>query len=231
LNSRCDILLEENAKLTHCRIESESAQTAHFRFISIAQQKHSHLDSFALDLGGQMIRTDFITRLLAPQATCMLNGLYITNGKQHVDNHTLIEHASHHCSSRQFYKGIIAGSSRAVFNGKVIVEKDAQATDAAQQNKNLLLSSTAEIDTKPELEIYADEVKCAHGSTVGQLDEEAIFYLRSRGIPEAQARSLMTFAFAEEMLEKLSNKEMALHAKNLVLAKLPEGKVVREYFL
>jgi Fe-S cluster assembly protein SufD len=229
LNSRCDILLKENAQLTHVRFENQSAQATHLRFIGVTQCRASHFDSYAFDFGGQFVRTDLVTRLSEKQSSCALQGVYVVNEKQHVDNHTMIEHIAPECSSRQFYKGIIADSARAVFNGKVIVQNTAQKTDASQNNKNLLLSKTAEIDTKPELEIYADEVKCAHGSTVGQLNEEAVFYLQARGISETSARSLMTYAFAEELIAQLPHQALVAWARECLMKKLPEGEVVREY--
>lgn len=230
LNTRTDIIMEDSSSLKHYRLDEQSNSAVHLNFISVTQEKKTHFESFALDLGGQLIRTDLITKLAAPGAECVLNGFYNTNGKELVDNHTLIEHASQHCTSKQFYKGIIDGSSRAVFNGKVLVCDGAYATDAAQQNKNLLLSKTADINTKPELEIYADEVKCSHGSTVGQLNEESIFYLQARGIPREQAKSLLLYAFAQEMVEKIKNKAIADYAINKVLAKFPDSNVVKECF-
>lgn len=229
-NNRCDIVMEESSHLTHYRLNEQSNSAVHFNFISLLQEKDTHFDSFALDLGGRLTRTDLITKLTAPGAECILNGFYSTNGKELIDNHTVIEHASHHCSSKQFYKGIIDGSSRAVFNGKILVCDGAYATDAAQQNKNLLLSKTADINTKPELEIYADEVKCSHGTTVGQLNEESVFYLQARGIPKEQARSLLLYAFAQEMVEKIKNKAISDYVVNKVLAKLPDGNAVKECF-
>jgi Fe-S cluster assembly protein SufD len=229
LNSRCDILLSEQARLTHVRFESQSQQASHFRFIGVTQHRASHFDSYAFDFGGQFIRTDLVTRLVEKQAGCVLHGVYLVNQKQHVDNHTFIEHVAPECTSRQYYKGIIADSSRAVFNGKVIVQNTAQKTDAAQKNKNLLLSKTAEIDAKPELEIYADEVKCSHGATVGQLDEEAVFYLQARGISEESARSLMTYSFGDELIAQLPDNALVNLARTYLISKLPEGNVVKEY--
>ena len=147
---------------------------------------------------------------------CLINGLFIGSGDQHLDNHTMIEHASPHCGSHEFYKGILDGSAHGVFNGKIIVRQDAQKTDAKQTNRNLLLSDDAQIDTKPQLEIFADDVKCTHGATIGQLDEDALFYLRSRGIDEVSARKLLLFAFASECLDRMKQGPVRKHVEGLI---------------
>jgi Fe-S cluster assembly protein SufD len=155
--------------------------------------------------------------------------LYLTQGKQIVDHHTRVDHAKPRCISREFYKGILDGTSRAVFNGKVIVHKDAQQTDASQSNRNLLLSDNAEVDTKPELEIYADDVKCAHGATVGQLDMNQLFYLRSRGIDEAAARTLLIFAFAEDLVSGLSFLPLRQRMEQILMSRLPDANLLKEF--
>jgi Fe-S cluster assembly protein SufD len=154
-------------------------------------------------LNGALIRNDVHVALDGEGSECVLNGLYLLDGKQHVDNHTEIEHAKPHATSRELYKGILSGAAHAVFNGKILVHKDAQKTDARQTNKNLLLSEQAVVNTKPQLEIHADDVKCSHGSTIGQLDKDALFYLRSRGLDAAEAQSLLSYAFASDLVGRI----------------------------
>ena len=149
---------------------------------------------------------------------CLINGLFIGDGRQHLDNYMLVEHASPHCSSRQFYNGILDDQAHGVFHGRIIVHKDAQKTDAKQTNRNLLLSDDAQIDTKPQLEIYADDVKCTHGATIGQIDENALFYLRSRGIDEAGARQLLLLAFASECLDRMKPGAAQVYVEQLIHA-------------
>jgi Fe-S cluster assembly protein SufD len=155
-------------------------------------------------LSGALIRNDVRVVLDGEDAACTLNGLYLANDTQHVDNFTSIEHAKPRCTSAELYKGILSGAAHGVFNGKIVVQKDAQKTNARQTNKNLLLSPDAAVNTKPQLEIYADDVKCSHGSTIGQIDADAIFYLRSRGLGQDEARSLLSFAFASEIIGKIN---------------------------
>ena len=157
----------------------------------------------SVSLGGALVRNDIHAVLDGEGAECVLNGLYLAMGEQHVDNHTQIDHAKPHCASRELYKGILDGKAAGVFNGGIIVRKDAQKTDAKQSNKNLLLSEDAVINTKPQLQIWADDVRCTHGATIGQIDPEAIFYLRSRGIDLKAARSLLTYAFTNELLGRM----------------------------
>jgi Fe-S cluster assembly protein SufD len=149
-----------------------------------------------------------------------MNGLYVTTGSQHVDNHTTIDHAKPHCSSRELYKGILDGHSEGVFNGKIVVRKDAQKTDSKQSNKNLLLAEDCVINTKPQLEIYADDVKCTHGATIGQIDAESIFYLRSRGIGQEEARAMLTLAFANDVLGKIRTEPLRIRLAELLVEKL-----------
>jgi Fe-S cluster assembly protein SufD len=151
---------------------------------------------------------------------CLINGLYVGNGKQHLDNYMLVEHASPRCSSRQFYNGILEGSAHGVFHGRIIVHKDAQKTDAKQTNRNLLLSDRAQIDTKPQLEIYADDVKCTHGATIGQIEENALFYLRTRGIDEVSAMRILLGAFANECLDRMPEGPARKHIESLIDAQL-----------
>jgi Fe-S cluster assembly protein SufD len=154
-------------------------------------------------LNGALIRNDVHVMLNGEGSECVLNGLYLPGDKQHVDNHTEIEHAKPRATSQELYKGILSGAAHAVFNGKILVHKDAQKTDARQTNKNLLLSEHGVVNTKPQLEIHADDVKCSHGSTIGQLDKDALFYLRSRGLDRAEAQSLLSYAFASDLVGRV----------------------------
>jgi Fe-S cluster assembly protein SufD len=181
-NAVTEIVAGENAVVEHYRIQQESPRAFHIATVQIYQDRSSSFTSHNISLGAAIARNDVNTVLDAEGAECALNGLYMVDGVRHVDNHTSLDHAKPHCASREVYKGILDGKAMAVFNGKIIVRKDAQKTDAKQTNKNLLLSPDATINTKPQLEIYADDVKCTHGATIGQLGEELIFYLRSRGI-------------------------------------------------
>jgi Fe-S cluster assembly protein SufD len=199
-----ELMLDEYAKIEHCKLIQENNTAFHIGTLQVTQQAYSQFTSHSFAWSGKLVRSDTNVCLAAEHAECTLNGLYIANGHQHIDHHTLVDHAKPHGTSRECYKGIIGDQARAVFNGKVYVHPDAQKTNAQQSNKNLLLSDQAEIDTKPQLEIYADDVQCAHGTTVGQLDEDALFYLRSRAIPETAARNMLMYAFARDIIERVS---------------------------
>jgi Fe-S cluster assembly protein SufD len=173
-------------------------------------------------LGGALVRNNVHPVLAGEGAECLINGLFIGNERQHLDNYMLVEHVSPHCSSRQFYNGILDDHAHGVFHGRIIVHKDAQKTDAKQTNRNLLLSDNAQIDTKPQLEIYADDVKCTHGATIGQIEQEALFYLRSRGVDEASARGLLLYAFASECLDRMSCTPVREYLQKQVQQWLPE---------
>lgn len=203
-----EINLAANAQLNYYQIQTENETSLHTHEISVEQARDSQFNSFTLDNGGGIVRTDLHTKLQAENARCQLHGIYLVKNKQHVDNHTNIEHLSPHTQSTELYKGIATDQSRAVFNGRVYVAPHAQKVISAQHNKNLLLSKKAEIDTKPELEIYADDVQCAHGATVGQLDHDAIFYMSTRGMSEDVAKQLLIYAFAREMLDNIDNPEV-----------------------
>ncbi|MDP3636772.1 MAG: SufD family Fe-S cluster assembly protein, partial [Azonexus sp.] len=181
----------------------------------------SHFISGSFALGARLARTGITVALQAEDATCTLDGLYLTDGRQHVDHHTRIDHLKPRCSSREFYKGVLNGASRAVFNGRVVVHPDAQGSDALQTNHNLLLSENAEIDTKPQLEIWADDVKCNHGATVGQLNVDQVFYLCSRGIGQISARALLTRAFAMEVIDRVHILSLQERLDELLQDKLP----------
>jgi len=217
-----DLVAGRDAGIEHHKVQQESLKAFHVAAVNADQQHGSRFTSRSFALGALLARIDIGVGLNAGHTTCALDGLYMTDGRQHIDHHTRIDHAQPHGTSREFYKGVLAGASRAVFNGKVIVHADAQHSDADQTNRNLLLSDNAEVDTKPQLEIYADDVKCSHGATVGQLDPEQIFYLRSRGVDDASARALLTFAFAEEVVDRVGIAPLRARLEKLLLGRLPE---------
>ncbi len=202
-NAVTEMVLGKNAMVDHYKLQRESDGAFHVATLQVHQERNSNFSSHSISLGGALARNDLNSVLDGEGSECSLNGLYMVNGKQHVDNHTRVDHVKPHCNSRELYKGILGGSAKGVFNGKIYVHTAAQGTDAKQTNKNLLLSEDATINTKPQLEIYNDNVKCMHGSTVGQLDQDGLFYLRSRGIELNDARKLMTYAFASEMIGKI----------------------------
>lgn len=201
-------LLANGAQLEHCRIQSENTQTFHIGLLQAELAAHARLISHQVNFGAGLARMDINVRLQGADASVALNGLQFATGTQHHDTHTLVEHVVPHTSSTEDYRGIADGRGRVVFNGKVLVHEKAIKTDAQQSSRNLLLANTAEIDTKPELEIYNDDVKCAHGATVGQLDANALFYLRSRGLDKEQARALLTHAFADHIIAQLPVAEL-----------------------
>ncbi|HET8551559.1 MAG TPA: Fe-S cluster assembly protein SufD [Gammaproteobacteria bacterium] len=213
-NSVVQIVLEDNAALHHYRVQQESAQSFHISNTRVRQARDSRYLSLNIDLGGMLVRHDLHAYLEGTNAEAILDGLFVLGGRQHCDNHTWVKHVSPQTRSRERYKGIIGGRARGVFNGKVYVEPGAQQTDSNQSSHNLLLSDNAEIDTKPELEIYADDVKCNHGATVGQLDETALFYLRSRGLGADDARRLLITAFAREMLDPIEAAPVKKYLEN-----------------
>jgi Fe-S cluster assembly protein SufD len=203
-NSVTELILAESARLEHCKIQDERVNAFHVATIQSYQKRNSNLLTHSISLGASIARNNVIPVLDAEGCECTMNGLYITHGTQLVDHHTTIHHAKPHCNSHEFYHGILDGKSQGVFNGKIFVRPDAQKTDAKQTNRNLLLSNEATINTKPQLEIFADDVKCTHGATVGQLEEEHIFYLRARGIGLEQARRMLVHAFASDIVNRIS---------------------------
>jgi Fe-S cluster assembly protein SufD len=226
-NQVIDVDVGANAKFVHGRIQQLADPTSMYSAVnvSIARDGRYFADSF--DLGGRTVRNDIRAELNEPGASVELDGLYAPTGRQHQDTHSWIVHNAPDCISRQLYKGVMDQRGRAVFNGIVRVERDAQRTDSEMQNRNILLSRHAEVDTKPELVIYADDVKCAHGATVGELDGTALFYLRSRGIPEDDARSLLVYAFAAELIEKIEHGEMRDYLANAFADRLPGNDIVK----
>jgi Fe-S cluster assembly protein SufD len=229
-NAVTEVVLGENAVLDHYKVQRESKNAFHIATMQVSQRRSSNLTNHAVTLGGGLVRNDVNVVLDAEGCECTLNGLYLADGRQHVDNHTRIDHARSHCASHELYKGILDGKAHGVFNGKIYVHQDAQKTDAKQTNKTLLLSDDAVIDTKPQLEIFADDVKCTHGATIGQLAEEAIFYLRARGIGRDEARSLLTFAFANDIIGRIKVEPIRAGLEQILLAahRLPGGRALLE---
>jgi Fe-S cluster assembly protein SufD len=219
-NAVTEVVSGENAWTEHTRIQRESERAYHVGLTHVDQARGSHYRSFTLAMGGAIARHNLHVRLNAPGIETLMYGLYLTHGDQLVDNHTAIYHDHPECNSWEVYKGVLDDRSRAVFNGKVFVKPEAQKTDAKQTNRNLLLSSGAKVDTKPQLEIFADDVKCTHGATVGFLDPAALFYLRSRGLPPAVARKVLTYAFAGEVVKEVALEPVRRELDRLVLARL-----------
>lgn len=202
-NAVVEIVLKDGARLEHYKIQRESADAFHIATTSADLGLNSSYDATTINFGAQLSRHDIHVKMPNEGAECWVDGLYVVGGAQHTDTHSVIDHQQPHCTSRQLYKGILDGKSRAVFNGKIFVRHGAQKTDAMQTNKNLLLSNEARVDTKPQLEILADDVKCAHGAAVGQIGEDELFYLETRGIHPDLAKNLLTYGFAEEVIGKI----------------------------
>jgi len=220
-NAHIHVVLGEQANLRHYRLQQHGAAALHVGRLHVEQARDSQLHTHSADLGGLWVRNDLKTELAAPGAQAHLFGVYAPAQRQHIDNHTRIDHRAPAGTSREQYRGILDGHGRGVFNGKIVVHQDAQKTDSEQASAALLLSRTAEVDVKPELEIYADDVKCRHGATVGQLDESAVFYLRSRGLDEAAARSLLTYSFVDEVVGKIDLMPLRQHVEKALLARMP----------
>ncbi|MGB5847216.1 MAG: Fe-S cluster assembly protein SufD [Ignavibacteriaceae bacterium] len=202
-NAVTEIVAEDNAIVDHYKLQEESKNAFHIARVEIDQERSSNFTSHSISTGGAITRNDFNARFNEGGGECTLNGLFLLEDKQLFDAHTLIDHANPHCNSHEHYKGILDDSSRGVFNGKVLVRQDAQKTNAFQQNNNILLSNNALVNTKPQLEIFADDVKCSHGATIGQIDEEAKFYLKSRGIGEEAANAILIHAFASDVIKSM----------------------------
>ncbi|MGD0812738.1 MAG: Fe-S cluster assembly protein SufD [Verrucomicrobiota bacterium] len=202
-NAVTELALEEGAEVEHGKVQQESGRAFHIATIQAVQAKDSRWTSHSIATGARLARNQIQTLLNAEGAAAILNGLYLGDAEQLIDHHTVVDHAKAHCESHEFYHGILADRAHGVFNGKIFVRQDAQKTNAKQTNRNLLLSDNATIDTKPQLEIFADDVKCTHGATVGQLSEEAVFYLRSRGIGAEHARRMLIQAFASDVIERI----------------------------
>lgn len=219
-NTAIQIAVGENANVTHYRVQKDSPETFHTGITEVTLGRSSRYDSTAVNLGGAIARHDIDVKFMAEGGEAHVDGLYMLNGTQHSDTHSVIDHTVPNCASRQSYKGVLNDKSRGVFNGKVFVRENAHGTDAQQSNKNLLLSNDAHVDTKPQLEIFNDDVKCAHGATVGQLEDEELFYLLTRGLPERLARNLLTYGFAEEIINKINIESIKNELDEMVLNRL-----------
>ncbi len=215
-NTATELVAAESAVVSHYMLEREDTQAFNVSTLRIQQGRSANVSTHSVLLGGGLVRNNVHPVLAGEGAECLINGLFIGHGRQHLDNYMLVEHAQPHCESRQFYNGILDNHAHGVFHGRIIVHKDAQKTDAKQTNRNLLLSDDAQIDTKPQLEIYADDVKCTHGATIGQIEENALFYLRSRGIDEPSARKLLLLAFANECLDRMKEDGVRRHLEQLI---------------
>lgn len=225
-----EIVAGENSSVDYVKVQQESAAAYHIATVVAHQARNASVTTNSIALGALLGREDLTAVLDGEGAESLLNGLYVTTGSQLIDNHTVIDHSKPHCSSREFYKGVLDGKSTAVFNGKIIVRKDAQKTDSKQSDKNLLLSEDAVINTKPQLEIFADDVKCTHGATIGQIDPESVFYLRSRGIGLEEARNLLIVAFAGDIIDRVKFQPLRDRLKTELLARLaPERSAAPEH--
>ena len=198
-----EIIINHNAIVEHYKIQDENNLGYLLDTTQVVQKKQSLFSTHTFTLSGSLVRNNLNIVLDEEGIESHLNGLYLTNGNQAVDNHTIVDHRAPHCNSNELYKGIIEGKSTATFNGKIFVRKDAQKTNAFQSNKNILLSDDATVNTKPQLEIYADDVKCSHGTSTGKLDADKIFYLRARGLSEVSAKKLLMYAFASEVVDTI----------------------------
>jgi Fe-S cluster assembly protein SufD len=212
--------MDENSNVQYYKIQNEETNAYHVGTTQIFQERSSIFTSVTLSWGGSVIRNNLNSYLNGEGIECNYKGLYFLTGKQHVDNHTLADHANPNCHSNELYKGILADESDGVFNGKIMVRQDAQKTNAYQMNKNILLSNKASVNSKPQLEIYADDVKCSHGATTGQIDKEQLFYLKARGIGEKEGKKLLIFAFANEIIEDIDIPELKDYLVNKLNEKL-----------
>jgi len=202
-NAVTELVVGENAVIEHVKFQDESREAFHIATVHGQFGRHSRVNAHSFALGARLSRNSIHVNLAGEGLECILNGLYLTKGEQLADHHMIVEHARPHCASHEYFNGILDDKSKGVFHGRILVQQVAQKTDAKQTNKNILLSDEAAVDTKPQLEIYADDVKCTHGATVGQLDDDAIYYLRSRGIGLETARQMLIHAFAGEIIDRV----------------------------
>ena len=221
-NAVTELIAEPDSIVEHCRVQRESDAGFHTGTVEARLARGAHLTAHAVTLAGSLVRNDVHVSLDGEGAQCVLNGLYLGSGRQHIDNSTVIEHVKPRASSFELYKGILNDAAHGVFNGKIVVHKDAQKSDARQVNKNLLLSNDAVVNTKPQLEIYADDVKCSHGSTIGQIDPDALFYFRSRGLGLAEARRLLSAAFAADVVGRINVGSVRRRLDEYILEKFRE---------
>ncbi len=227
-NVATEIVAMENATVDYYKLARESEAGYHISTLRLDQRRDSNVHAFVGTFGGGLVRNDIHTVLDGEGCDCGLNGLYMVDGDEHVDNHLVVEHAKPHCDSREFFKGILNGHGKGIFSGRIIVRPDAQKTDAKQTNMSLLMSDDARVESKPQLEIFADDVKCTHGATIGQINDEAIFYLRSRGLDEKAARGILIHAFAGEVLDRVRVEPLRAVMEQLVSERLPRTASLRK---
>jgi Fe-S cluster assembly protein SufD len=220
-NTVTEIVAGEGAVVDHYKFENESLEAFHTGTVQIHQERSSNVTSRTIATGGGLVRNEINVALTGEGASLSMEGLFVLSGRQHVDNHTVIDHIAPHCDSLELFKGILDENARGIFDGRIIVEPNAVKTNSRQTNRNLLLSESAVIDSKPTLEIHNDDVKCNHGSTIGQLDEEALFYLRARGIGEEEARNLLVYAFASEIVERMKIEVVRENVSRALYSRLP----------
>jgi Fe-S cluster assembly protein SufD len=225
-NAAEELIVGENAVVEHCKFQDESPSAFHIAAIHAHLGRNCNFIAHSVATGARLSRNNIRTSLADEGVECVLNGLYLTRGEQLADHHMIVEHAKPHCNSHEYYNGILDGHSRGVFHGRILVRPDAQKTDAKQTNKNLLLSDDATADTKPQLEIYADDVKCTHGATVGQLNDESIFYLRARGIGLETARRMLIHAFAGEIIDRIRHTPAREELDKIVWDRLEQNPLV-----
>ncbi|MBA3725918.1 MAG: Fe-S cluster assembly protein SufD [Armatimonadetes bacterium] len=222
VNAVTECVAGEDAVLEHVKLQLGSTEALHVTSMQIVQGRASNVKSTVVTMGGKLVRNDTNSVLAGQGCECTINGLYVGHGDQHIDNHTRLDHAQPNCPSHELFKGVLADKSSAVFNGKIIVRRIAQKTDSKQSNMNLLLSDDAVINTKPQLEIFADDVRCTHGATIGRLDEDALFYLRSRGIDKTDARNLLIYAFASDVIDRIKIPELRESLEDMLFERFAE---------
>ncbi len=226
-NPVTEVVAGANSEVRHYRLQNESSHGFHVGCNEVHQDRDSRYRTLSIDLGSLQTRNDFRCVLDGEGCLAGIDGLYLLKGRQHLDNYTTLEHVRPHCDSRELFKGVLDQRARGIFRGRIIVHEDAQKTDSKQTNNNLLLSDDSLVNTKPQLEIYADDVKCTHGATIGQLDPEALFYLRSRGIPRAAAHGILVYGFASEVIERVRVSSLRDQLVEYLIGWLPQGKLVR----
>jgi Fe-S cluster assembly protein SufD len=227
-NAVTELVLGDDALLEHCKLQEENQGAFHVATIHSQLGRNANLVAHSFSTGARISRNNIRTKLAAEGVECLLNGLYLTREDQVADHHMIVEHAQPHCNSHEYYNGILDGKSKGVFHGRILVRKPAQKTDAKQTNKNLLLSDDATADTKPQLEIYADDVKCTHGATIGQLNDESIFYLRARGIGESRARHMLIHAFAGEIIERIRHSAIREELDRVIWERLEANPLIAQ---
>ncbi len=226
-NAVTQIVAQDGAQVDHYKTQEDKQDSFHVGEVAVWLGRDSALRSHVVTLGGRLVRNEYHAVFGGEGGHCTINGLYLLNGRQHVDNHLRVEHARAHCTSREFFKGVLEDQSRGVFTGRIFVAPNAQKSDAQQTNKSLLLSEDARVESRPQLEIFADDVRCTHGATIGQVDEEALFYLRTRGLDPDAARNLLVYGFAEDSLQQVRYEPLRRYLEQRLLDRLPQAGGLR----